>query len=393
MSDNSYSVTSSTGWFGRIGSSIKGVLFGLLLIVGSVPLLFINEGRAVKTKKSLEQGEKDLVTVSAEDPDSANDGKLVYFTGEAVAEGTLSDPEFGLSAEALRLMRSTEYYQWDEDVKTETKKKLGGGEETVKTYSYSMKWVSSPVDSSKFNQNPESVGRVNPPPAIKAETWNADPVTVGGFTLSPGLKGQIDNFTSFSAGDDAEVPEEIGGKKVQKADGGFYLGESPGSPQVGDVKVKHKVALPGEVSVIAKQAGNRLEPFTADAGGKIEMLEVGKKSSGSMFEAAHQGNKMMTWILRAIGFFLMFFGFNLVFKPLSVLADVVPLFGTIVGAGTGIIAFLLSVVISFLIISVAWIFYRPLIGVPLLLIAVVGAVLLVRKLMAQKNRQAGLAPS
>lgn len=391
MSENSFTETSSTGWFGRIGGAIKGVLFGLLLIVVSVPLLFFNEGRAVKTKKSLEQGERDLVTVSAEDPDAGNDGKLVYFTGEAVAEGKLFDPEFGVGAQALRLRRTVEYFQWGEDVKTETKKKLGGGEETVKSYNYTKKWVSEPVDSSKFNER--AADKVNPPPAISAETWDADPVTVGGFTLSSGLKGQIDNFTGLSVGDEAEVPEEIGGKKVHREGGGFYLGEKPGSPEVGDVRVKHEVALPGDVSVIAKQAGDRLEPFKADAGGTIEMLETGTKSSEAMFQAAHQSNKVMTWVLRGVGFLVMFAGFGMVFKPLSVLADVVPLFGNIVGAGTGIIAFLLTVVISFFVISVAWIFYRPLIGIPLILVSVAGLFFLLRKLTEQKKRQGGLAPS
>lgn len=391
MSETSFTTTSSTGWFGRIGNSIKGVLFGLLLIVVSVPLLFFNEGRAVKTKKSLEQGEKDLVSVSAEDPDAVNDGKLVYLTGEAVGEESLSDPGFGLSAEALRLKRSAEYYQWEEDVKTETKKKLGGGEETVKTYSYSKKWVSRPIDSSKFNER--AAGKDNPPPAVTGETWNADPVRVGGFTLSSGLKNQIDNFTALSIGDEAEIPEQVGGKKLHRQGVGFYLGENPSSPEVGDVKVTHQVALPGEVSVIAKQAGGRLESFKADAGGTIAMLETGTKSSEAMFQAAHESNKVMTWVLRAVGFFVMFAGFGMLFKPLSVLADVVPLFGTIVGAGTGIIAFLISVVISFFVIAVAWIFYRPVLGIALLVIAGAGLFFLIRKLMGQKKKQAGLAPS
>ena len=59
------------------------------------------------------------------------------------------------------------------------------------------------------------------------------------------------------------------------------------------------------------------------------------------------------------------------------LADVVPLFGAIVGADTGLIAFLITVVISFFVISVAWIFHRP----------------LIRRLMSRKKRQTGLAPS
>ena len=388
MSEDSFSTTSSTGWFSRIGDSIKGVLFGLVLIVVSVPVLFFNEGRAVKTRKTLDQGAKQVVTVSPESPDPTKDGKLVYFSGEAVTEGTLEDTQFKVSAEALKLRRSVEYYQWEEDVKTETKKKLGGDEETVKTYNYNKKWTSSPINSSNFERQ---AGHENSSPAVEGNSWAASPITVGEFTLSSGLVGQIDNFTSLSSGGETELPETIAGKKVKLEGSTFYLGENSGSPVVGDVRVTHQVALPGEVSVVAAQAGNVLEPFIADAGGQIEMLETGKHSVVSMFEAAQQSNKVMTWILRGVGAVLMFFGFSMVFRPLSVLADVLPIAGDIVGVGTGLIAFLLAVVISFFVIAVAWISYRPLIGIPLVVVAVAGLVFLVMKLMGQRKKQNALA--
>jgi hypothetical protein len=50
----------------------------------------------------------------------------------------------------------------------------------------------------------------------------------------------------------------------------------------------------------------------------------------------------------------MFVGTALVFNPLKVLADVLPLAGRIVGAGTGFIAFLLSFVGSTTIIALSW---------------------------------------
>jgi len=161
----------------------------------------------------------------------------------------------------------------------------------------------------------------------------------------------------------------------------------------GDLRIKHEAAMPGTVSLVAKQVGDTFEPFVAKAGGTIEMLETGTHSAESMFASAHASNKMMTWILRLVGAVLMFFGFSMVFRPLSVFADVLPIAGTIVGAGTGLIAFLLTVVISFFVIAVAWIFYRPMLGIPLILVSVAGLVFLVMKLMAQKKRQAGLAPS
>jgi len=390
MSEDHFSSSSSTGWFGRIGGSIKGVLFGLVLIVVSVPVLFFNEGRAVKTRKTLDEGAKSVLAVSAEKAEPANDGKLIYFTGKAEAEGTLEDADFKVSAEALKLRRNVEFYQWEENRKTETKKKLGGGEETVTTFDYAKKWSDKAIDSSKF-EHPQGHG--NSSPALDDESWTADPITVGGFTLSLGLAGQIGNFSSVRSDAAVELPEAISGKKVHRENGGFYLGEKPEAPEVGDLRVTHEAAMPGEVSVIAAQAGDGLGPYTAKAGGTIEMLETGKQTADSMFATAHQSNKLLTWGLRVLGALLMFFGFSALFRPLSVLADVVPLFGTIVGAGTGLIAFLLTVVISFSVIAVAWIFYRPLIGIPLVLVAVAGLVFLVMKLMAQRKRQAGLAPS
>jgi len=69
-------------------------------------------------------------------------------------------------------------------------------------------------------------------------------------------------------------------------------------------------------------------------------------------------------------------------------------FGRIGSSIKGVLfGLLLTVVISFFVISVAWIIYRPLIGIPLILVAGVGLFLLVKKLVSQKKRQEGLAPS
>lgn len=384
MSD-SFTVRSKTGWFGRIGGAIKGVLIGLLLIVVSVPVLFLNEGRAVKTRKTLDQGAKEVIKVSAETPNPANDGKLIYISGDAKAEGVLEDSEFRVKAEALRLNRDVQYHQWDEETRTETNKKLGGGEENVTVYTYNKKWVDKPVDSSKFQ---DQKGHENITPQVSGKYWLADPITVGGFTLSSALANQIDNFSEFQIQDDIELPEDIGGQKVHRERSGFYVGEKPEVPEIGDARVIYNIAKPGVVSIVAAQAGSGLGPFTADAGGTIEMLETGSHTAASMFEAAQKSNNMMTWGLRGLGIFLMFFGFNLIFKPLSVLADVVPFFGSIVGAGTGFVAFLLSIVISFFVISVAWIFYRPMIGIPLVLVSIIGLFLLIKKLSANKVQTA-----
>jgi hypothetical protein len=388
MSENSYTATSNTGWFGRIGGTIKGIFIGIILIIVSFPVLFLNEGRAVKTQKTLEEGASSVVKVSAEAVDAKNEGKLVYLSGSATSEGTLSDDQFKVTSDALKLRRKVEFYQWKEEKKTETRKKLGGGEETVTTYDYVKKWSERPINSSNFHKSKEYK---NPEPALSKAEWVKDSIKFEAFMLSPGLAGQIDNFSALQAPAPAELPAEIVGKKLHKNGSGFYLGADPATPAIGDMRVSHEAAPPGVVSVIAVQKGNAFIPFNAKAGGTIEMLSTGVVTAEAMFAEAHSSNRIITWVLRLFGVVMMFNGFSLLFRPLSVLADVVPFIGNIVGVGTGFVAFLLSVPLSLLVISMAWIFYRPMVGVPLAIAAVVGFVFLISKLMANKKSQVSSA--
>jgi hypothetical protein len=65
----------------------------------------------------------------------------------------------------------------------------------------------------------------------------------------------------------------------------------------------------------------------------------------------------------------MFFGLSMILKPLSVLADVLPILGDIVEMGMGIVAGLVALVCSLVTIAIAWLFYRPILGGILLAVA------------------------
>ena len=52
-----------------------------------------------------------------------------------------------------------------------------------------------------------------------------------------------------------------------------------------------------------------------------------------MFAAARSSSSMLTWILRVVGFFMMFIGLSMVLRPLSVLADVLPFLGSLIWQG------------------------------------------------------------
>jgi hypothetical protein len=364
---DSIRVTSSSSWFSRIGKAFGGILVGLILLI---VLLFWNEGRAVKTYNTLKEGQGIVIDVSADSVDSAHEGKLVHLTADATTEETLADEEFGISANVIRLRRDVAMYQWTENKSSETRKKLGGGEETVTTYTYSKEWSSGLNDSSSFH---EPAGHENPSEfPHDSMTWDAETVPAGAFLLSAGLVAQLSNFSDLPVRDVPEGAEWPANATANK--GGIYLGADPAQPQIGDARIKFSVVEPGPVSIVAAQAGDSFAEYRSKAGGTIGMITAGKVSAQQMFEDAITTNTLITWLVRLGGFILLWIGFALLFAPLSVLADIVPLFGSLVGAATGLIAFLLALALALTIIAFAWLFFRPLLGVTLLILAIVAAV-------------------
>ncbi len=380
MSQDSFTEVSTQSWFGRIGGAIKGVLVGLLLIAIAIILLFWNEGRSVKRYKTLKEGQGRVVSVKADPVSVDNEGKLVHVTGRADTGDMLTDPVFGISEKALKFIRNVRMYQWQETARKKTKKKLGGGKKTITTYTYTKVWSDKLIHSDNF-KHPD--GHQNP----TAMPYNsimlfADKVSLGAFTLPRSMVDRIGGEEGLPVGSaDLSLPD---GRLARANNGEYYVGVDSASPEIGDVRVSFSLVPPGDVSVIAKQVGNTFEPYETDAGGNIDLLETGIHSAQSMFKTARNSNKFLTWILRLVGFVLMVVGFMLIFNPLSVIADVVPLIGSIIGVGTGIIAFLLSLVLSLFVIGFAWVFYRPFIGVPLLIVAVALVVLTRGKLKKAK---------
>jgi hypothetical protein len=360
---------SHQGWGSRIGSSFGGVIFGLLAFVVSFPLLFWNEGRAVRTAQSLEEGAGAVVSATADKLDPAHEGKLVHLTGQATTDQVLSDSQFGVSVNAIKLIRQAQMYQWKEDEKTERKKKLGGGEERVTTYTYQKTWADHAIKSSEF-KHPED--HTNPPQMpFDSHTQVASTVTLGPYTLSSSLVGQIGNAESLpvteqNLGDAASELKD----KAKLSGGQYYLGQDPANPQVGDAKIGFSVVKPTVVSFVSKQVGNSFQPYQAQAGDEIDKLMVGSHSAEAIFKQLEFENTLLTWGLRIGGVVIMTVGLGLIFSPLGVLADVIPFLGDLMRLGTGLFAVLIALPLSLITISIAWIVYRPLLGIALLVVAV-----------------------
>lgn len=219
--------------------------------------------------------------------------------------------------------------------------------------------------------------------AFTLEHWPDEGGFVGRLREMPGVFSQGESRAA------EQLPDEVR-DKVKVAEGRYYMGANPAAPVVGDVRISFSTVNPSQVSLVGVQTGETFEPYQAKAGDTVLLVEEGMQTAAQMFKTAQDKNAVLTWILRAVGFFMFFLGTFLIFRPLAVFADVLPLFGTMLGAGIGFFAFLISIVLSSLTIAVAWIFVTVL-GVTLLVLAAGAIFWLIKRGRAKKAQRAGTA--
>jgi Transmembrane protein 43 len=360
---DSFTETTHQSWLSRLGQSLMGVLIGIALIVGSTILIFWNEGRAVQTERSLTEGEGLVINADQAKVDPANDGKLVHVSGELATKLPLTDPEFGISTPAARLVRTVEVYQWKEESHTETKKNLGGSEDKVTTYTYTQVWSEPRIDSRRFH---DPGGHENPQLRYRRYEVAAHDATLGAFRPGDAVLRRLaaDEEYRIDPAMSGTLRDRFGQATV--SDGRIYVGLDPARPRLGDTRVTYHIARIGPVSLIGRQNGTDFNEFPTKAGDRLLMASAGTVSANDMFKAAEAENRLMTWILRGVGSVLMLVGFALIGGPLSVVGSIVPFIGDILAAGVGLIALLMTAIVVPVVIAIAWFWYRPLVSIAVL---------------------------
>ncbi len=385
--NDSFTEVTSQGLGSRLMESIKGVLVGLVMFIAAFPVLWINEGCAVKTAKGLEEGLSAVVSVKSDTFDAVNNAKLVHMSGQAVTNEILSDNVFGISQQGIKLNRNVEMFQWKEVTSSKKEKKLGGGEETKTTYTYEKDWASDRIDSGKFKKS----GHNNPGMPYKGNTVVAKLVKLGAFRLTPSLINQISTSEALPLRQENlnKLPADVKGRS-KLFNEGIYVGANPSDPQIGDMRINYSIVRPQMVSIVSKQIGDTFEPYKTTTGTEINRLESGEHSANAMFSQMEKENTMRTWFVRIGGFILMALGIGMIFKPISTLGDVVPILGNILGMGIGVLAFIVALLLSLVTIAIAWVAYRPVLGLIILGVGV-GAFAIIWFIAKQKKAKAAPA--
>lgn len=370
MANKPYTEVTTQNYGSRMMGSIKGVLVGLVLFLAAFPVLWTNEGYAVRVAKGLEEGAGSVVQIDLTTFSPEMEGHFIHGIGETGTPETLVDSELGITLNAIHLVRKVEMYQWKENSTTETVEKIGGTKETITTYTYEPAWSSSLIQSSSFRDPDARTKHANPAQmTYQGQSWSAQQVMIGAYTLSPGLVRQIsaNQAVDYTNSEIANIPDSIK-SEADISTNQIYIG-TPGSPQIGDVRISHQVAMPGQVSLLGKLFNGQIGPYRTKQNTTIEILKPGIHSAEDMIESAKAANVLRTWLFRLLGFFLFFIGINTIFKPLATVGVVLPFLGRLLSSGLGLVAGLISLILTFIVIAVAWIFYRPLLAIILLVLA------------------------
>lgn len=367
MPEDPIVVTTRTSWFSRLGSAFGGILTGFALVLAGIVLLAWNEGRSVQSIRTNNEGARAVTAVSATQVDPANEGRLVHVSAPAVATGRLRDADLNIGAEGLSLRRTVEYFQWVETSRSEKQTRLGGGEETVTTYTYDRQWVDTPRDSTQFQQ-PQ--GHENPTATLKAAAFAAERASLGAFVADADVLNSVTPATPLTpTAQDAASAASALSRPVRVIDEALYVGRDSAAPEAGDMRIRYMIMPQNTVlSVIGAQASGGLRPYPTQAGSPILMVRTGQISTDQMFDQARASNQTLSWILRGVGFAVLIAAAGMIVAPLGVLADVLPFLGGLVRMGTGLVAALIGLILGSLTIAAAWIAYRPVVAIILIVL-------------------------
>ena len=393
-----YTETTSTSYGQRLAGSAKGMIGGLLMFIIGTCLLWWNEGRTVRTAKAIGDAASHVESVAdVSRVDASLNGKLIHASAFADTKDTLTDDMFGVRELAIRLDRKVEYYQWVENAQTREREKIGGGKETTTTYTYEKKWVDKPVNSAEF-KDPQYQSANKVLAEVEERNEMAQHVMFGAYTLPESFVASI----SGSEPVEVRMTEEqrftwnerlhmlrpkvnTETSLVHTSANTVYLGLSPNSPQVGDVRVTFTKVPPADISLIAQVDGSTFKAYRAKNGQSFSRVQMGTVSADEMIEQARSENNMLTWVLRLVGVLLIVIGLKGMFGLLPMLFKVLPFLGSIVDAGVGLVSWILGLAWSLIIIAIAWLVFRPIIGISLLVLAIAGIVFLKRR--GKKNEE------
>ena len=207
-------------------------------------------------------------------------------------------------------------------------------------------------------------GYTNPEMIYKSSTIESNNARMDAFHITPTILRKLDSFEPINS---QIALNQIQGDFVQN---GMWLfkGNNVDAPEIGDIRIRFEKMGATPAGVLGLQYKNAIVSFTSKNGNKHLMAEVGLQTVDSLINKAKNDNIWLTWILRIVGYAMMYVGIILVLQPIRILADIVPFIGYIFGFGLSVVAGVIATPLTSLTIAIAWFSYRPIHAIILLIL-------------------------
>lgn len=396
MADQFTQVT-KTGYGKKVSGAFGGVLIGLVLFIASFVLLFWNEGRTDMSTVAVNSEE-----VAAETVDTQADGKFISVSGDFTTTETLGD-DYLVAGEYLTLNRKVEMYAWEETTETEDQDNLGGSTTTTTTYEYDTDWTSNPTSSSSFEY---SEGHTNPTKTVKDLSQKVTTANVGAYGIDmekaslPGASAvalTVDNTILL------EEPEiyaeqwawyEYEYYPTETLSGNYiYVGfGTPSQPAVGDLRISYTALKSGvDVTAFGKLDGDALVTYTDKDDNSLYRVMTGTREEA--LATMHSEHTTSTWILRIVGFIMMWVGLAALFGPISAVASFIPFLGKASRSIISFFSFIVAAVLSVITILISMLLHSVVAMIIVAVIVVVFIVLIVVGIKKLKKKSPPSSPA
>ena len=311
----------------KILSSFVTAIIGVILFFGSFVVLYINEGR-----ENIGKIAESAVEITAEGH-SLEKGELVGVRGSIAADAYAAD-DYLRAGDYVYIIRKVEMYAYEEEEHREEKDNFGGSTTITTTYTYSKKWTSSPKAASSFrgddNEKPKDIPagydqKISGMPEQKEKSGEG--LSIGGYKILSGL--------SFSGEKTLALSEEVISAPAHAdyavSESYLYIGEdgvSAAAPRLGDYRISYRVITAGDEGVLlgAVEDAESITGYTTPKNNTLFRFFAGAGSLEEASEILLAEHKTTTWILRLIGFLMMFIGLVAMTDPITKFLSVIPFF-------------------------------------------------------------------
>ncbi|XP_065156546.1 transmembrane protein 43 homolog [Atheta coriaria] len=338
---------------------------GAILTVGGIWLLIWNEGRAVHHGNSLDEAFNNVVPLNIYEPVQAElDGRLVHISGNLLIDEPLTEPEYTIAIQAVKLKRRVQMFQWVEErvlsnyADTDAQYSESARNRDDSDYYYVTEWRDKLVDSSSFyirhgHQNPKEM-------MLKSHIYISPSVRVGELTIGSEIKDKFNDYQEMTSD---ERPDR---RDIKLHLGIYYHSHDVWKPEVGDIRVQfYSAGHNGDpVTIVAMQKDGNLVPFTTSKNHQIALLRHGLFNIKQMFDYEHSDVRFETWKMRIAGVFVLYAAsvflapviraFTVKLPRHLALAEIPPS-----------TSFTIAFSVALFVLSTAWIAHRPWIGVGL----------------------------